>query len=284
MSANEVILRERGEPGTPERLAAALDTMRSAAPLVHNITNYVAMNLQANVLLAAGASPAMIHAREEAAEFAAIASALTINIGTLEPAWLDAMLWSAEAARDAGRPWVLDPVAVGATTYRRQAGGVLLARRPRAIRANASEVIALAGIGQPSADGGGRGVDATDGVAAAEEAARDLARRSGAVVAVTGAEDYVTDGTRAVLVHGGDPMMPRVTAMGCSLSGLCGAFLAAVDDPFDAVTAACALFAVAGARAGCAAAGPGSFQMAFLDQLHMIAPEDLADEARVMPA
>ncbi|MEM8624927.1 MAG: hydroxyethylthiazole kinase, partial [Pseudomonadota bacterium] len=176
--------------------------MRAAVPLVHNITNYVAMNFQANVMLAAGASPAMIHAREEAADFAAIASALTINIGTLSPAWLDAMLWSAEAARDAGRPWVLDPVAVGATQYRRQAGGVLLARRPRAIRSNASEVIALAGIGQKEADGAGsgRGADATDTVHAAEEAARALAQRSGAVVAVTGAEDFVTDGTRAVLI------------------------------------------------------------------------------------
>ncbi|MEM6354339.1 MAG: hydroxyethylthiazole kinase [Pseudomonadota bacterium] len=266
------------------RLAAALATMRAATPLVHNITNFVAMNFQANVLLAAGASPAMIHAREEAAEFAAIASALTINIGTIEPAWLDAMLWSAEAARDAGRPWVLDPVAVGATQYRRQAGGVLLARRPRAIRANASEIIALAGIGQRSGGGSGRGADATDSVAAAEDAARDLARRSGAVVAVTGVEDFVTDGARAVLIRGGDPIMPKITAMGCSLTGLCGAFLATTEDPFEAVAAACALYAVAGSRAGRAAAGPGSFQMSFLDQLHLIAPEELAEEAELSSA
>ncbi|MEO0960749.1 MAG: hydroxyethylthiazole kinase [Pseudomonadota bacterium] len=265
-------------------MAAALATMRAATPLVHNITNFVAMNFQANVLLAAGASPAMIHAREEAAEFAAIASALTINIGTIEPAWLDAMLWSAEAARDAGRPWVLDPVAVGATQYRRQAGGVLLARRPRAIRANASEIIALAGIGQRSGGGSGRGADATDSVAAAEDAARDLARRSGAVVAVTGVEDFVTDGARAVLIRGGDPIMPKITAMGCSLTGLCGAFLATTEDPFDAVAAACALYAVAGSRAGRAAAGPGSFQMSFLDQLHLITPEELAEEAEVSSA
>ncbi|MEL6766143.1 MAG: hydroxyethylthiazole kinase [Pseudomonadota bacterium] len=284
---NQLVSSAGGPDLSRDRLAAALAAMRMAAPLVHNITNFVAMNFQANVLLAAGASPAMIHAREEAAEFAAIASALTINIGTLEPAWLDAMLWSAEAARDAGRPWVLDPVAVGATQYRRQAGGVLLARRPRAIRANASEVIALAGIGQRSGgagQGAGRGADATDSVAAAEDAARDLARRSGAVVAATGAEDFITDGTRTILIGGGDPIMPKVTAMGCSLSGLCGAFLAAVEDPFEAVAAACAFYAVAGSRAGQAAAGPGSFQMSFLDQLHLISPEELAEEAVLLRA
>ncbi|MEM7527532.1 MAG: hydroxyethylthiazole kinase [Pseudomonadota bacterium] len=285
--SNAIVTASATGTGTsPEGLGQSLATMRAAVPLVHNITNYVAMNFQANVMLAAGASPAMIHAREEAADFAAIASALTINIGTLSPAWLDAMLWSAEAARDAGRPWVLDPVAVGATQYRRQAGGVLLARRPRAIRSNASEVIALAGIGQKEADGAGsgRGADATDTVHAAEEAARALAQRSGAVVAVTGAEDFVTDGTRAVLIYGGSPIMPLITAMGCSLTGLSGAFLAAVDDPFDAMVGACALFSVAGARAGRAAAGPGSFQMAFLDHLHTVTPEDLADEAQVVSA
>ncbi|MEM6677379.1 MAG: hydroxyethylthiazole kinase [Pseudomonadota bacterium] len=261
--------------------------VRAACPLVHNITNFVAMNVQANVLLAAGASPAMVHAREEVAEFAAIASALTINIGTLEPDWLDAMLWAAEGARDAGRPWVLDPVAVGATSYRRQAGGVLLARRPTAIRANASEIIALAGIGRRSEDDGagkGRGADAIDSVAAAEDAGRELARRSGAVVAITGETDFVTDGSRAVLVHGGHPIMPRITVMGCSLTGLTGAFVAAVADPFDAVVSACALFAAAGEEAGRSATGPGSFQPLFLDALYTMSPDSLDAAARITPA
>ncbi|WP_346300848.1 hydroxyethylthiazole kinase, partial [Halomonas sp. BM-2019] len=107
-------------------VAAHLARVRERTPLVHNITNLVAMNTMANVLLAIGASPAMIHAREEAAEFTAIADALTVNIGTLSPHWVDAMIEAAEAARLTGKPWVLDPVAVGATAFRRETGARLL--------------------------------------------------------------------------------------------------------------------------------------------------------------
>ena len=96
----------------------SLQQMRTAAPLVHNITNFVAMNPMANVLLAIGASPAMVHAREEVSDFAGLAQALTVNIGTADDAWGAAMVDAAEVMNDAGRPWVLDPVGVGATPFR----------------------------------------------------------------------------------------------------------------------------------------------------------------------
>jgi hydroxyethylthiazole kinase len=260
-------------PGTPtpSDVWAALHAVRRTGPLVHNLTNYVAMDLSANVLLAAGASPAMVHAREEAAEFAGIAGAVVVNIGTLSPEWVASMLDAAGVARDRGTPWVLDPVAAGATSYRTKTAADLMALRPTVVRGNASEILALAGTA-----GGGKGVDSTDASSDAADAAADLARRSGAVVAVTGEVDVVTDGRRSVHVFGGDPLMARVTAMGCAASALTGAFAAVVDDAFVATAAALAVFGLAGARAAAGAAGPGTLRWRLLDELHTL------DEAAVV--
>ncbi|UXX81941.1 hydroxyethylthiazole kinase [Roseovarius pelagicus] len=255
-----------------------LTKMRSTAPLVQNITNYVAMNIMANVMLAAGASPAMVHAREEAGEFAAIAQALSVNIGTLDPEWVSAMEEAAGVMAAAGKPWVLDPVAIGATTLRQDAGARLLALKPTVIRGNASEIMALAG-----ADAAGRGADAADAVSAAEAAARDLAGRTGGVAAVTGPVDYVTDGSEGWRIANGAPVMPQVTALGCSLTGIVAAF--AVDQPALAATvAALAYYGLAGEQAVGLSTGPGSFQPAFLDALAAMTPETLTAGARVTRA
>jgi hydroxyethylthiazole kinase len=255
-----------------------LDRMRATAPLVHNITNFVAMNIMANVLLAAGASPAMVHAREEVAEFASLAQALSVNIGTLDPAWAEAMELAAQVMNQAGRPWVLDPVGVGATRFRQEVCARLVELRPTVIRGNASEVLALAGIAAT-----GRGADSADPVEAAEAAARDLARRSGAVVAVSGPVDYVTDGKEGFRIANGHPLMPRVTALGCSLNGVIAAFL--VGQPkLEATVAALAFYGLAGERAAAGAAGPGGFQAGFLDALYALRPEDLTAGAKVSRA
>ncbi|MEL7175403.1 MAG: hydroxyethylthiazole kinase [Pseudomonadota bacterium] len=256
----------------------ALNAMRTAAPLVQNITNYVAMNVMANVMLAAGASPAMAHARDEAAEFAALSSALSINIGTLDREWIDCMVLAAKAASEKGTPWVLDPVAVGATALRQEAGAQLLALNPTIIRGNASEIMALSGMAAQ-----GRGADAADPVSAAEDAARGLAARSGAVVAVTGAVDFVTDGTTAHRIANGHQMMPCITALGCALTGIVAAF-AAVAPAYDATVAALAYYGGAGEQAGQNAQGPGSFQVAFLDALHTMTGEQLDSIARITAA
>ncbi|MFV0360677.1 hydroxyethylthiazole kinase [Tropicimonas sp.] len=257
--------------------ADALIAMRHAAPLVQCITNYVAMNFAANALLAAGAAPAMVSDPEESGEFAAIAGALTVNIGTLGPRWVDGMVAAAGSAKANGKPWVLDPVACFATRLRREATATLMGLRPDVVRGNASEILAVAGLSSA-----GKGVDAGDSVAAAEAAARDLAARSGAVVAVTGAVDFVTDGARSVRIAGGSPLMPRVTATGCALTCLIGAYAAAVSDRFDATVAALAHFAAAGDMAA-ASPGPGSFMPAFLDALSAVPPEALGN-GRVQPA
>lgn len=257
-----------------------LGEMRAKAPLVQCITNFVAMNIAANTLLAAGASPAMLHDMRESGEFAAVAGALTVNIGTLSPEWLGGMRAAAEAATRAGRPWVLDPVAHFATDFRRRATQGLMELRPTIVRGNASEILALGG-----GAGQGRGVDSGDEVAAAESVARALARETGAVIAVSGAVDFVTDGERSARVHGGSELMPRVTALGCALTCLVGAFAATRPDrSFAATLAAFAMFAAAGEAAAREAAGPGSFGWRFLDALAAVGPADLDTDGRVVAA
>ncbi|MFT6222648.1 MAG: hydroxyethylthiazole kinase [Paracoccaceae bacterium] len=250
--------------------------MRHAAPLVQCITNFVAMNFAANAVLAAGASPAMVHSHAEAEDFAAQCGALTINIGTLSPDWCVGMHAAVAGAKAHGKPWVLDPVAHFATPYRAQVARDLLSLEPDMVRGNASEIRALAG--QQNA---GRGVDAGDSVSQAEAAARDLAQAISGVVIVTGAVDFVTDGVRDAHVHGGVPMMTKVTAMGCALTAVTGAFAAAIDDPFDAAIAALSLFAQAGEQAATLANGPGSLAWQFLDALSAITP-DAMDDTRVV--
>lgn len=268
---------DQAAPAGPDVL---LFRLRETAPLVQCITNYVAMNLAANVLLAAGASPAMVHTEEEAGEFAGIAQALTVNIGTVSPPWVAGMMAAVRGATAAGRPWVLDPVAHFATGFRRVVVADLLAQHPAVIRGNASEILALGG-----GESAGQGVDSGDPVERAEAAAMDLARTQGAVVAVTGPVDFVTDGSRSARIAGGSALMPKVTAMGCSLTGLIGGFVgAAPDAPLDATVAALAAFAAAGSAAGEAAEGPGSFTPRFLDALHRLDAATLDRRAEVTAA
>lgn len=252
----------------------ALHVLRAQSPLVHCITNYVAMNTAANVLLAAGASPAMIHAQEEVSAFAPIAGALTINIGTLSAPWLAAMKAAAGAAQNASVPWVLDPVAHFATPFRAKAAQDLLHLKPSIIRGNASEIIALSG-----GTGAGKGADAGDAVEDAEACAITLAQRLGSVVAVSGPIDFITDGTRSATITGGCAIMPKITALGCALTALTGGY-AAITAPLEATVAAFAHFAEAGERAGQGAKGPGSFWISFLDTLAALEPGDI-EEARI---
>lgn len=255
-----------------------LTTMRSRAPLVQNITNYVSMNIMANVLLASGASPAMVHAQEEAAQFARIAQALTINIGTLSAPWAMAMKAAIEVANENDTPWIFDPVAAGATTYRQETSAIFLGLRPTIIKGNASEILALTG---QSAQG--KGADAADSVDTAEVAAISLAKGQGAVVAVTGPVDFVTDGETSYRIANGDALMPCVTALGCSLGGLIAAF-SADHPPLEATVSALAYFGLAGEIAAQKAQGPGSFEVHFLDALFNIDAQELNLGAKVQVA
>jgi hydroxyethylthiazole kinase len=269
--------REAERVNHAQAAGQALERLRATRPLVHNITNFVAMDLSANALLAIGASPAMIHAVEESAEFTRIASALVINIGTLSSAWVTAMRSSAGAAREARKPWVLDPVGCGATTYRTSTALELATLEPAVIRGNASEIMALAG----TKAGRTRGVDATDSSEAALAAARAVALEFGCVVGVTGRVDYVTDGDRVLAIEGSDEMLTRVTASGCALSAIVAAFLVVEPDALNATAYAFATFATAAERAARNAPGPGSARVRLVDELHALTAEIVQSAARI---
>jgi hydroxyethylthiazole kinase len=255
---------------------AALENLRARRPLVHNITNYVAMTLSANVLLALGASPAMVHAEEEVEDFVAIADALVVNIGTLSPSWVTAMRLAIARATALGKPWVLDPVGCGATPYRTKVAVELAALKPSVIRGNASEILSLSGATGKA----GKGVDSLASADDAVGAAAALARQTGAVVAVTGAIDYVCDGKSQVALHSGHALMPLSTALGCALSAVTAAFCA-VRPPRAAAISALAVFGAAGAAAGQKISGPGHLPAEICDALYGMNQAALARFARL---
>jgi hydroxyethylthiazole kinase len=259
----------------------ALQRVRAQAPVVHNITNYVVMNTTANALLAVGASPVMAHAPREMEEMVGIASALVLNIGTLSDHWIEAMVVAGRAARRRGIPIVLDPVGAGATSYRTNTALRLLAEvSPTILRGNASEIRALGA--QPGTEPGAtRGVDSVHATEESLDAARALSAAHGCVVSVSGATDLIVAGEKVARVRNGVPVMARVTGMGCTASALTGAFAAVTASPFDAATQAMAVMGVAGEAAAQRAAGPGSFQIAILDALSALSPDDLQRGVRV---
>jgi len=253
-----------------------LRLVRERKPLVHQITNYVVMNETANATLALGALPVMAHAREEVAEMARLAGALVLNIGTLSPHWVEAMLIAGKAANEAGVPVVLDPVGVGATAYRTETARRILGEVDVAVlRGNAGEVATLVGV-----EAEVRGVES---IAAGDDAAtiaRAAASGLGVVAAVTGPVDHVSDGDRVAAVANGDPLLAAVTGTGCMSSAITGCFLA-VADPFDAAVAALVAFGVAGEDAARDAKGPGSFHVGLYDALAALDPETLDGRARI---
>lgn len=259
----------------------ALEALRTSRPLVQNITNFVSMDIAANALLAIGASPAMVHAVEELDEFGSFIGALVINIGTLSATWTDAMDKAAEGARRRAKPWVLDPVGAGATRFRTETVLRLLKHGPVVIRGNASEVLAIAGaLGLAAATARNKGVDSGNTADEAASVAAALARETGAIVVATGAIDLVTDGTRNLRVANGSPVMSQVTAVGCALSAVTGAFCA-VASPFEAAVASAACFGVVGEMAAATSPLPGSFRVAFIDGLAALRPADLVERLRL---
>lgn len=246
----------------PDGVAGLAALLRERTPLVQCLTNSVVTGFTANVLLALGASPAMVDVPGEAGPFAEVASGVLVNLGTPHTEQRTAMVEAARAADAAGTPWVLDPVAVGVLPVRTALARDLLALRPTVVRGNPSEVLALAGAGT-----GGRGVDSTADVEAALDAARDLARSTGGVVAVSGPVDVLTDGDRVLRLPYGDPLLTRVTGGGCALGAVLAAFAGLSPDRLETSAAGVAVYTIAAEEAARRATGPGSFAVALLDAL-----------------
>ncbi|WP_181438438.1 hydroxyethylthiazole kinase [Curtobacterium sp. MCLR17_040] len=266
-------------PAWAHRTAELLEAVRARAPLVQCITNTVVQNVTANVLLALGASPAMVDVATEAGPFARVADALLVNTGTPHAEPRVAALEAVHAARDAGTPWVLDPVAVGSLPVRTALARDLLALHPTVLRGNASEVLALLGD-----SAGGRGVDSTVGTEDARVAS--VAASDGrlvAAVAVSGAVDLlVAPGIGVVRVANGTDLLTRITGGGCALGAVVAAFTSvAPEDAGAAAVAATAVHTIAAELAARDAGGPGTFQPLFLDRLASLTPEDVVREARI---
>ncbi|MPV87214.1 hydroxyethylthiazole kinase [Georgenia ruanii] len=260
----------------PELLGDALAGLHAHPPLVQCLTNVVAAQWTANILLAVGASPAMVDNPDEAGGFAAVAGGVLINLGTPQHDTAAAMAQAATGAAAAGTPWVLDPVGAGGLPWRTRVALDLLSRSaPAIIRGNASEILGLSG-GE-----GGKGVDSEHTAEAALGAAAELAREHGSVVAVSGAVDHLTDGRRVVRVANGTELLTRVTGTGCALGALMAGFCAVVEDPLLAATAATATLTVAAEEAAGRSRGPGGFAVALLDELALITPAVLAERTRL---
>ncbi|NNG19771.1 hydroxyethylthiazole kinase [Naumannella sp. ID2617S] len=247
-------------------LSEVVAAVRDRRPLVHCLTAAVTMNFVADALLAAGARPMMTETEAEAPTLATAADAMLINLGSLSDDGAAGIPAAARVAVERGLPWVLDPVAVGLAPVRTPLARQLLELRPTVVKGNASEVLALAG-----GRAGGSGPDATDAVADAAQAADALAQRHGSLVAVTGEQDLVTDGSRTGMLDRGHPWLARVTGTGCALGGLLAACLS-VAEPWPATLAAISWLTLAAEDAAELSRGPGSFKIALLDQLALLEP------------
>jgi len=253
-------------------IGALLARLRERRPLVHHMTNLVVMNDTANMTLAIGALPVMAHAIEEVEEMVEAAGALLLNIGTLTPELVEAMVRAGKQANERGIPVVLDPVGAGATKLRTTSALRILDKvQVHIIRANAAEVGALVGSG-----GEIRGVESIAAGGDREEIARAAVARFGCAVAVTGAQDIITDGRQTIRVDNGDAMLARVTGTGCMATTLVAAFAAVEADAVRAATAGLVCMGLAGEHAAAVCQGPGTFRAALLDAVASL------DQARIV--
>jgi hydroxyethylthiazole kinase len=248
----------------PAAAAAVLERIRERAPRVHCVTNAVAQNFSANLLLAAGAIPSMTIAPEEIGQFVARADAVLINLGTFDAERRKATDIAIDVAIQQGRPWLLDPVFIERSPPRAAYAKSLLARRPNAVRLNRAEFTALA-----------------DSEAAGATLSR-FADQHNTIVGLTGETDIVMDYGRLVCITNGSPLMAKVTAMGCAGSALVGACLAVEKDVWVATASGLLILGVAGQIAAKSAKGPGSFAAGILDALHTLDGATLIDLARVV--
>lgn len=254
----------------------AIRAAQSTNPLVPSITNPITINFVANAQLSVGGSAAMIYLPDEALALAAVGAAFYINMGGILPIYAKTLPLVAKRLHETKTQWVLDPVGIGVGKLRQELLMQFKDYQPSIIRGNASEIIALADLWslEQNLVANVRGVDAGDAVFAARKAAAALAIWTGGAVMVSGEQDLVTDGKTAVLCTGGSHFMTKVTGAGCSLGGVAAVY-AAVSDPFIAALTGTLAYNAAGKRAALTAAGPGSFQANFLDELYNITAEDI---------
>ena len=247
-----------------------LQKVRDMKPLVHHITNYVTASECANITLSAGALPVIACADEEAADIASCASALVLNIGTLNDRQVASMLKAGAAANEIGIPVILDPVGIGATPFRRKSVEKILSSvHVNVIKGNAAEISVLAG-----AEAIMRGVESVGDYTDISDSAKLCAQRYNCTTVVTGKRDIITDGIRILSVENGSEMMSRVVGTGCMSASVIAAFCAVESDTVEASAAALAIYGLAAEKASSYSSRPQLFKFALMDELQNLSQDD----------
>ena len=269
-------------------LQTKLALLRAKKPIIHNITNYVTVHSCANIILAAGAAPIMADAPEEAEDIISICDALVINIGTLNQRTIESMFLAGKKANALGKPVILGPVGNGASPLRTQTVNRLLQEVQFAvIRGNISEIkMAAMGVGNA------RGVEA-DSTDAADlgttaQLAKNLAKQTGAVIAITGEVDVVANPYKAYAIRNGHAKMGAITGSGCMCNALISCFAALEresGDYLDATATAVAMMGLAGeiayANTFAKGLGNGSFDTAIIDAISLLDDQSLKDGMKI---
>lgn len=255
-----------------------LKKIREEKPLIHHITNYVVANETANFTLAVGALPVMSHAHREVEDMVMLASALLLNIGTLDDYQIESMLKAGRKANELSIPVVLDPVGAGATSYRTETALKILNEvKVSIIRGNYGEVSVLAGY-----DAKVQGVESVGPVDDIESAVKELAARHGCVVCATGKVDIVSDGKRVARISNGHEMLSAVTGTGCMASTINAIFAAVAKDFFDASVKAQAAFGIIGELAfEEAGENPGTFHQKLYDAAYRMSDGLISERAKI---
>ncbi|WP_321833223.1 hydroxyethylthiazole kinase [Clostridium butyricum] len=270
-----------------QKVVELLNRLKNKKPLIHNITNYVTVNDCANILLAIGASPIMADDLKEAEDITSIASALVINIGTLNERTIESMIASGKKANELNIPVVLDPVGAGASLFRNETTKRILEEiKISVLRGNMSEIKFIAGLESET-----KGVDASESdlKSYSDEGirvAKSLAKRFNCTVAITGVCDIVSDGEKSVTIENGTKMLSNVTGTGCMTTALVGGYLGACETKEDLFIAAVSGIVsmgicgeIAEERAG--SIGLGSFHMAIIDAVSNLDEEDLLKRSKI---
>ncbi len=264
-----------------------LENLRNTCPLIHNITNYVTVNDCANIVLACGASPIMADDCKEVEEITSICAGLNINIGTLNSRTIESMVLAGKKANELGHPVVLDPVGAGASTLRTETANRLLDEvKFTVIRGNISEIKTLA-----SGSGTTKGVDADIADKVTDENidevisfTKELSRKTGAVIAITGAIDIVSDDKKAYVIRNGHPMMSSITGTGCQLSAMTAAYVTAnKENTLEATAAAVCAMGFAGEIAHKRLSeldGNSTYRNYIIDAIYNMTPSMLEEGAK----
>ncbi len=263
-----------------EKVFTNLRHVKEKNPLIHHITNYVTVNDCANIVLAIGGSPVMADDLEEVAEMVGFASALVLNIGTLNSRTIESMLVAGLRAKELGIPVIFDPVGVGATNLRTNTSEKLIGKlKPEVIRGNMSEIKVLAGL-EVAIKGVDSLADEQDGSIVAKKFASEL----GSVIAITGKTDVISDGSQVCLLDNGHKILADVTGTGCMTTSLVGTFCGVNKDYFTATVSGIISMGLAGEIAHASlrhGEGIGTFRARLLDSIYNLTPEILAKEGKI---